>query len=257
MRTLRILGVAALGLLVMAQDATAQRRGAVSGGMRGAVVGGMVGGSERRGDRGQDWSRDWRDQGRHRPGNANAGPVPVHPGLSECPARQLQRSTAGRPWRRPGRYGDQAQRRERHSQERQAYRGDHVSRGLEAARPPTTISLPSVGMAKPTRCSSASRGIADKQAGIKQVKSGLENYLKDIKCDEPTETKGGDLLITGTGKGKKAGVDVVFAAGVLDAGNGQLVAVAFVVDAKIEDHYKETVRGICETLRRGNDFNKN
>ena len=99
--------------------------------------------------------------------------------------------------------------------------------------------------------------VADKQAGIKKVKAGLENYLQDIKFDEPTETKGGALVITGTGKAKKAGVDVVFAAGVFDAGNGQLVGAAFVVDSKIEDHYKETVRGICQTLRRADDFNKN
>ena len=56
---------------------------------------------------------------------------------------------------------------------------------------------------------------------------------------------------------KKSGVDVVFAAAVLDAGNGQLVGAAFVVDSKIEDHYKATVRGICETLRRADDFAKN
>jgi hypothetical protein len=42
-------------------------------------------------------------------------------------------------------------------------------------------------------------------------------------------------VITGTGKAKKAGVDVVFAAAVLDAGNGQLVGAAFVVDAKMDD----------------------
>ena len=100
-------------------------------------------------------------------------------------------------------------------------------------------------------------GIADKQAGIKKVQAGLENYLQDIKFDEPSETKGGALLTTGTGKAKKAGVDVVFAAGVFDAGNGQLVGAAFVVDSKMEDHYKETVRGICQTLRRADDLNKN
>ena len=111
-------------------------------------------------------------------------------------------------------------------------------------------------MDKPTRCSSALEGVADKQAGIKKVKKGLENYLKDIKYDEPSETKGGAVVITGTGKGKKAGVDVVFAAGLFDAGKGQLVGAAFVVDSKIEDHYKETVRGICETIRRAEDFAK-
>ena len=35
-----------------------------------------------------------------------------------------------------------------------------------------------------------------------------------------------------------------------------IVAAAFVVDSKIEDHYKETVRGICQTIRRANDFGK-
>ena len=100
-------------------------------------------------------------------------------------------------------------------------------------------------------------GIADKQAGIKKLEAGLEKYLQDIKFDEPSETKGGALVTTGTGKAKKAGVDVVFAAGVFDAGNGQYVAAAFVVDSKMEDHYKETVRGICQTLRRTDDFNQN
>jgi hypothetical protein len=94
----------------------------------------------------------------------------------------------------------------------------------------------------------------DKQAGIKKVKEGLERYLSDIKFDEPSETKGGATVVTGTGKGKKAGVDVVFAAGLFDAGKGQLVGAAFVVDAKMEDHYKATIRGICETLRRSQDF---
>ena len=97
-------------------------------------------------------------------------------------------------------------------------------------------------------------GVADKQAGIKKVKEGLENHLTDVKYDEPSETKGGAVVITGTGKGKKAGVDVVFAAGLFDAGKGQLVGAAFVVDSKIEDHYKETVRGICQTIRVEKDF---
>ncbi len=80
--------------------------------------------------------------------------------------------------------------------------------------------------------------------------------MTDIKFDDPAKTKGGALVITGTGKAKKAGVDVVFAAAVFDAGKGQLVGAAFVVDRKIEDHYKETVRGICQTLRRAKDFAK-
>jgi hypothetical protein len=99
----------------------------------------------------------------------------------------------------------------------------------------------------------AERG-TDKQAAINKLKGGLEGYLKDIKFDEPSETKGGATVITGTGKGKKAGVDVVFAAALFDAGKGQPVGAAFVVDAKMEDHYKATIRGICETLRRSQDF---
>jgi len=100
------------------------------------------------------------------------------------------------------------------------------------------------------------QGVADKQAGIKKVKEGLESYLNDIKYDEPSETKGGAAVVTGTGKAKKAGVDVVFAAGLFDAGQGQLVGAAFVVDSKIDDYYKETIRGICETVRREADLAK-
>ena len=92
-------------------------------------------------------------------------------------------------------------------------------------------------------------GAADKQAGIAKVKQGLEKYLQDIKYDDLTKTKRGALVLTGTGKGKKSGVAVVFAAGVFDAGAGQLAGAAFVVDARIEEHYKETVRQICQTIR--------
>jgi hypothetical protein len=100
----------------------------------------------------------------------------------------------------------------------------------------------------------ALEGAANKQAGIAKVKQGLENYLQDIKYDETTETKRGALVITGTGKGRKSGVDVVFAAGVLDSGTGPLAVAAFVVDRKIEDHYKDTVRSICEKIRVGDQL---
>jgi hypothetical protein len=97
-------------------------------------------------------------------------------------------------------------------------------------------------------------GITDKQVGIQKVKQGLEKYLNDVKYDDASETKGGAAVVTGTGKGKKSGADAVFAVGLFDAGTGQLVGAAFVVDAKTEDHYKATVRGICETIRRAKDF---
>ena len=97
-------------------------------------------------------------------------------------------------------------------------------------------------------------GAADKQAGIDKVKQGLLRYLQDIKYDDQTETKRGALVVTGTAKGKKAGVDVVFAVGVMDAGAGQIVGAAFIVDSRIEDYYKETIRQICQTVRIGDDF---
>ena len=97
-------------------------------------------------------------------------------------------------------------------------------------------------------------GVKDKEAGIQKVKQGLEKYLQNIEYDDPTKTEGGALLITGSGKAKKAGVDVVFAAGVFDAGPGKLGGVAFVVDENVEDHYKEAVRYICKTIRVEKDF---
>jgi hypothetical protein len=99
-------------------------------------------------------------------------------------------------------------------------------------------------------------GVKDKQAGIQKVKQGLENYLKGVEYDKLTKTEKGALVLTGTGKGKKSGVDVVFAAGILDSGAGQLVGAAFVVDSNVEGHYKETVRAICQTIRRAKDFAK-
>jgi uncharacterized protein (TIGR03000 family) len=96
-------------------------------------------------------------------------------------------------------------------------------------------------------------GVNDKQAGIDKVKQGLEKYLQDINYDDQTQTQGNALVVTGTGKGKKSGVGVVFAAGVFDAVGGQLAGVAFVVDQNVEQHYKEMVRYICQTIRRGQD----
>jgi hypothetical protein len=55
-------------------------------------------------------------------------------------------------------------------------------------------------------------------------KEGLGNYLMDVKYDDPSETKGGAVVITGTGKGKKSGVDVVF---------GKLAALFFFPISKI------------------------
>jgi hypothetical protein len=94
----------------------------------------------------------------------------------------------------------------------------------------------------------------DKQAGITRVKDELEKYLANISYDEPTKAKGDSLIITGTGKAKKAGVEVAFAAGVFDAGPGDLATIAFVADKDLEDHYKEAARSICQTIRTGTDL---
>jgi hypothetical protein len=97
-------------------------------------------------------------------------------------------------------------------------------------------------------------GVKDKEAAIAKAKQGLEKSLQDIKYDDPTETERGALVVTGTGKGKKAGVDVVFAMGVFESGPGQIAGAAFVVDQDVEDHYKETVRYTCQTIRGEKDL---
>jgi outer membrane lipoprotein SlyB len=97
-------------------------------------------------------------------------------------------------------------------------------------------------------------GVKDQRTGIDRIKQQLDKYLKDIDYDDPTETKRGAMLITGTGKSKKSGADLVFAAGVFDTGAGQLAGTAFVVDKNMEDHYKETVRYTCQTIRGAQDL---
>lgn len=99
------------------------------------------------------------------------------------------------------------------------------------------------------------KSTTEMNAAMKKVEDGLQNYMTALKFDEPNKGKNGGLVMTGSGKGKKVGADLNFAVGVFDAGNNQLVAAGFAVDAKLDDHYKETVRGICETIRRSGDFN--
>ncbi len=254
MRNLRILGAAALGCLVLCHVATAQRRGgAVSGGMRGAVVGGMVGGSE---------------------GAATGAKVGVVTGATRA---AINRETTARTQYQSSAEYQAAPR----SNFTEAPPEVLVATTPGSATPPKGEAVirkdgkPIVGITYPADWKQKTgdnfisavsgdgqaysmlaslEGVADKEAGIKKVKAGLENYLQGIKFDELSETKGGALVVTGTGKGKKAGVDVVFAVGVFESGKGQLVGAAFVVDQKIEDHFKETIRGICETIRRADDF---
>ena len=254
MTKVQILGAAALALVMLASDALAQRRGgAVSSGVRGAAVGGMVGGSEGAATgakvgvvTGATRTAIGREtQARTQYTATTEYQNAQHSNFNEAPPEVLGTTAAGTAKKASG---------------------EAVIR--KDGKPIVGITFPSDWNQKTgdNYISAVSgdgqaysmlvtlEGVADKQAGIKKVKEGLENYLTDVKYDEPSETKGGAVVITGTGKGKKAGVDVVFAAGLFDAGKGQLVGAAFVVDSKIEDHYKETVRGICETIRVEKDF---
>jgi hypothetical protein len=256
MSRLRILGVTALALSMLASPAVAQRRGgggAVSGGMRGAVVGGMVGGSDGAATGAKigvvtgatraavNRETQTRTQYQSTTEYQNA----QHANFNEAPPDILGTTTAGT-----------------------ATSANEEAVIRKSGKPVLGITFPSDWNQKTgdNYISAASKdghacamlvtldGVTDKKAGIEKVKKGIENRLNDVKFDEPSETKGGGVVITGTGKAKKAGIDVVFATGLLDAGKGQLVAAAFVVDSKIEDHYKETIRGICETIRRSEDF---
>ncbi len=95
--------------------------------------------------------------------------------------------------------------------------------------------------------------IQDQAAGIQKIKTGLEDYLKEIQYDEPTKTERGSLIVSGTGKGKKSGVDVVFTSAVFLSGQKHC-GIVFIVDADIEKYYEKTVLAICESILVEEDF---
>jgi len=241
---------------MLASDTLAQRRGgAASGGVRGAVVGGMVGGSG---------------------GAATGAKIGVVTGATRA---AINRETQSRTEYQSTTEYQNAQ-RSNFNETPPEVLGATAAGALKKPSEEAVIrkdGKPIVGITFPSDWNQKTGdnyisavsgdgqaysmlvtldGVADKQAAVERVKSGLAKYLNDIKYDEPSETKEGAVVVTGTGKGKKAGVDIVFAAGLFDAAKGQLVGAAFVVDSKVEDHYKDTVRGICETIRRAEDFGK-
>jgi hypothetical protein len=256
MTRLGILGGVALALAIMASDAKAQRRtGAVSGGVRGAVVGGIVGGSE-----GAETGAkvgvvtgatraaiDRETQARTQYAATTEYQNAQHSNFNEAPPEVFDTTAAGTA-KKPS--GEAVIRKDDKPIVGVTFPADWNQKTGE-----NYISAVS-GDGQAYSMFVTLGGIADKQIAIKKVKEGLENYLKDVKYDEPSDTKGGAVVITGTGKGKKSGVDVMFAAGLFDAGKGQLVGAAFVVDSKMDNHYKETVLGICQTIRRTEDFSK-
>ena len=267
MNKFQVLGVAALALLMLASDATAQRGGgAVRGGVRGAVVGGLVGGesgaatgakigavtgaarsvgAEAQARAQYQASAAYQSAPRSDfnqappqvlvtapPAAATAPPAAVTapPAVATAPGGEAVLQKNGKPVVGVTFPSDWKQ-----------VTGDRYISAVSADGQAYAMIAPL-------------EGAADKPGGINRVKQGLLQYLQDIKYDDLTETKRGALVVTGTAKGKKAGVDVVFAAGVLDAGAGQIVGAAFVVDSRIEDYYKETIRQICQTIRVGDDF---
>ena len=263
MTKFQVLGVAALALLMLAPDATAQRGGgAVRSGARERWSADSWAGSPER----QPAPRSVPLPARPDPlvGGPGARPIPSQCGIPERSALGFQSSTAAGAGHRSTGGGDRPT------------GGDRTGGGAPGGEAVLQKNgKPVVGVTFPSDWKQATgdryisavsadgqayamiatlEGAADKPGGINRVKQGLLQYLQDIKYDDLTETKRGALVVTGTAKGKKAGVDVVFAAGVLDAGAGQIVGAAFVVDSRIEDYYKETIRQICQTIRVGDDF---
>ena len=264
MTKLRILGLAALALVILAPYVQAQRGGAVRGGVRGAMVGGLVGGQA---------------------GAATGAKVGVVAGATRSAAQRVeQRNAVNAETQARSEYQTTAEyQNAQHSNFNEAppevmvspSSADSAAAGKEAVirkdgKPVVGITYPSdwkqktgedsvSAVSKDGHAWSAIATLADvknKEAGIEKIKKGVEKSLQDIKYDEATKTERGALVLTGTGKGKKSGVGVVFALGVIDAGAGQHVGAAFVVDKDLDDQYKETVRSICQTVRLTDELNQ-
>jgi hypothetical protein len=267
MTKLGFIGVAVAAVLMLAPEAMAQRRGgggggAARGGMRGAVVGGMAGGSEgakkgakagvavgaTRGAVNRAADRrtvDSESESRSEYESSSEYANSQHSDFAESPPDLLITSTS----------------------DKSATPGGEAILSKDG-KPIVSITYPSDWKQKGTdeSVSAVSKkgnawsalalldGVKDKQAGIKKIKQGLEKNLNDIEYDELTKTDRGALLITGTGKGKKAGADVAFAVGVFEAAPKQLAGVAFIVDKSVDDRYKEAARYIVKTIRTEKDL---
>ena len=249
----RILGVAALAGLALVSDALGQRGGAVSGGMRGAVVGGMVGDSGGAatgakigavtGATRQAIDREAQGRAQYYAtpeyqnatlANFNQEPVEV---LGATPTGTAKKTSSESVIRKDGKplLGVTF------PADWNVRTGDNY---ISAVSPDGHAYSMFV----------AAKETTSKQAAVEKVKAGLLTYLTGILYDDPSETQGGATVVTGTGMAKKAGRDVVFAVGVFEADKGEFVGAAFVVDSRVDDHYKATIRGICETMRRAKDF---
>ncbi len=185
MKTLRILGLAVLSFIVMAQGSAmgVPPRGRVSTGVQVRCGRRRDGGAETRGVRRRGQDRAAVTEARRRSAmdreTQAADTVPGHrripggPGkLPNFSARLRRRcSVPPRPARRTKPSGEAVIRKNG-----KPIVGDPPSppRRLESRRRAPTTSPPSAGgMGKPTRCSSPPRGIADKEAGLKKLRAGL------------------------------------------------------------------------------------
>lgn len=264
MAQLRILGAVALAVLLLAPDAMAQRRGggAARSGMRGAMVGGMVGGSE---------------------GAQTGAKVGVAAGVTRNVAeRSANRRAVDSETQARSEYESSTEyQNAQHSDfneaspellvtspsEKSATQGEEAVIS-ENGKPIVAITYPADWKQKAGEnhiTATSPKGnawsviatlndVPDKETGIKKLKEGLDKYLQDIEYDQLTKTERGALLITGSGKSKKAGIPVVFATGVFEAAPGQLAGTAFIVDENVEDHFKEAVRQTCRSIRGQKDL---
>lgn len=262
MTSMRILGLAALTVIMSTPDVIAQRGGAVRGGMRGAVVGGMVGGEAGAQTGAKIGAVTGAARGvaqRTESRNAMAAEAQTRAQYQTTPTYQNAKRSN---------FNEAPPDVMATSEKAPAAASDGESIIRKSGRPVLAITYPPdwkqrIGEFYVSAVSADGQaysaiatldGVKDKEAGIARVKKGLDRYLEDIEYDEPTTTVFGALAVTGTGKAKKAGVDVVFAARVFDAGPGKLAGIAFVADKTVEEHYKETARYICETIRMEKDF---
>jgi len=251
MRKLGMLGLAALALAMLALDAMAQRGGAVRGGVRGAAAGQLIGGDDAA-KAGAVIGATRGAMDRETQARATYQTTPVyqnvqHSNFSQAPPEVL---VAGSKAGVAAKGGEAVIRKDgkpvlgaTFPDDWKQTAGDHhvsaVSKDGQAWSVIATI-----------------EGVKDTQAGMDKVKEGLQKSLSDIKYDDVAKSAKGAIVVTGTGKTKKAAVEVVFAAGVLDSGPGQIAGAVFVVDNNVDEYYKETVRYICQTIRLAKDFAK-
>ena len=259
MTRLRIVGVAALVVMMAAPDLMAQRRGggAARSGMRGAMVGGLVGGSS----------------GARKGAKAGVVVGATRSAVNRASDRRAYyaESEARTQYQSSAEYQSMPQSNFDEETPQVITTSESSSSTLQAkeavirrdGKPVLAITYPADWKKKSgdhfvTATSADGQAwsvlatlsdVKDKLAGIEKIRNGLSKNLQDVKFDKLFESKRGAFVVTGTGKGKKQGIDVVFAGGVFETGEDELGGLIFIVDASIADHYKEAIRQACQSVR--------